>query len=336
MGSKRKLATRILAAMPKRDTLVDLFCGGCAVAHAAMDGNKFQNIIINDINPMCTQLFTRALRGEYLDERRWISRDDFEQLKHTDPYVAIVWSFGNNMRDYMYSREVEPLKRAMHYAIYFSDFAPLAELLPGICIEGMAGVSEEYKRYTLVKHQVENYLRGHDQAANANLQHSTAINLVTGGVGGGTNSTQRERCSNISTGDYSCVVRLHQWERNDRLLQLHQSKIRGGQNQGVQYGLPQGGSSRKQRHLLRHSLREYTGVWHREATFQPRGVLRMVCGAAPTALHQQLLHALRAVCLRGRIHPPKHTQRHRQQQGDGTPVCPDSPEETRIETVEFV
>lgn len=228
MGSKRKLATRILAAMPRRDTLVDLFCGGCAVAHAAMDGGKFENIIINDINPMCTQLFTRALRGEYRDERRWISREDFERLKHTDPYVAIVWSFGNNMRDYMYSREVEPLKRAMHYAIYFSDFTPLEELLPGICVEGMTGVSEEYKRYTLVKHQVKNYLRDHDQAANANLQHSTAINLVTGGVGGGTNSTQRERCSNISTGDYSCVVRLHQWERNDRLLQLHQSKIRGG------------------------------------------------------------------------------------------------------------
>lgn len=320
MGSKRKLATRILAAMPKRDTLVDLFCGGCAVAHAAIDGNKFQDIIINDINPMCTQLFTRALRGEYLDDRRWISRDDFERLKHTDPYVAIVWSFGNNMRDYMYSREVEPLKRAMHYAIYFSDFAPLEELLPGISIEGMVGVSEEYKRYTLVKHQVGNYLRGHDQAANANLQHSTAINLVTGGVGGYKFSPERSLLEHVNR--RLLLLRAAAAQRTSRPLATTtpQPEMGGGQNQGVQYGLPQGGSSRKQRHLLRHSLREYTGVWHREAAFQSRGVLRMVCGAAPTAIHQQLLHALRALCLRGRIRPPKHTQRHRQQQGDGTPL----------------
>lgn len=185
MGSKRKLATRILAAMPQRDTLVDLFCGGCAVAHAAMDGNKFKNIIINDINPMCPELFINALSGKYNDEKRWISREDFERLRYTDPYVAVVWSFGNNLRDYLYSREIEPLKRAMHYAIYFGDTHPLTDILTGIDLHGLSDVTEERDRYISVKHRVEEYLRTHRIAANSNMQHFTASSLIADETGGG-------------------------------------------------------------------------------------------------------------------------------------------------------
>lgn len=185
MGSKRKLATRILAAMPQRDTLVDLFCGGCAVAHAAMDGNKFKNIIINDINPICPELFINALSGKYNDEKRWISREDFERLKHTDPYVAVVWSFGNNLRDYMYSRDVEPLKKAMHYAIYFGELQQLTDILPGIDLHGLSNVTEEHDRYLAVKHRVEEYLRTHHIVANINMQHFTSSSLIAAETGGG-------------------------------------------------------------------------------------------------------------------------------------------------------
>ena len=48
------------------------------------------------------------LEGKYVDEKRWISREDFYKLKDTDPYVAIVWSFGNNMRDYLIVVNVSP------------------------------------------------------------------------------------------------------------------------------------------------------------------------------------------------------------------------------------
>lgn len=122
-GSKNKLAERIVRLLPRRTNLVDLFCGGCAVSHAALLMGKFKNIYINDINWMCPTLFMDALQGKYANDTRWISREDFFRLRDTDPYVAMVWSFGNNMRDYLYSKEIEPLKKAIHYALFFSDYS---------------------------------------------------------------------------------------------------------------------------------------------------------------------------------------------------------------------
>lgn len=123
-GSKNKLAERIVDLLPKRTHLIDLFCGGCAVSHAALLRRKFKHIHINDLNWMCTTLFIDALNGKYENDTRWISREDFFRLRDTDPFVAIVWSFGNNMRNYLYRAEIEPLKRAIHYAVFFDDYEP--------------------------------------------------------------------------------------------------------------------------------------------------------------------------------------------------------------------
>lgn len=112
MGSKNKLAERIVALLPKATHLYDVFCGGCAIAHCAALSGKFEHIHINDKCDM-PQLFVDAIAGKYRDERRWISREDFFALKDTDPYVRSCWSFGNNGQNYLYSREIEPYKRAV-------------------------------------------------------------------------------------------------------------------------------------------------------------------------------------------------------------------------------
>lgn len=148
-GSKNKLAERIVRLLPQRKHLYDLFCGGCAVSHAALLMGKYEHIHINDFNWMCPTLFMDALAGKYDNETRWISREDFQRLKDTDPYVAVVWSFGNNMRSYMYSREIEPLKRAIHYAIFFSDYKPGLEL--GHDLSFVDGISDAQQRYTLIR-----------------------------------------------------------------------------------------------------------------------------------------------------------------------------------------
>lgn len=149
-GSKNKLAERIVRLLPKKTNLVDLFCGGCAVSHAAMVMGKYKHIHINDINWMCPTLFIDAISGKYNDESRWISREDFFRLKDKDPYVAVVWSFGNNMRDYLYSREIEPLKKAIHYALFFSDYS-LAKNL-GYDLSFIDPINDLQKRYMAVKH----------------------------------------------------------------------------------------------------------------------------------------------------------------------------------------
>ena len=148
-GSKNKLAERIVRLLPKRTHLIDLFCGGCAVSHAALLIKKYEHIHINDVNWMCPTLFTDALAGKYNNDTRWISREDFFRLKDSDPYVAVVWSFGNNMRNYLYSKEIEPLKKAIHYAMFFGDYSLGKEL--GHDLSFIDPIHDIQKRYIAVK-----------------------------------------------------------------------------------------------------------------------------------------------------------------------------------------
>lgn len=149
-GSKNKLATRIVDLLPRRKHFYDLFCGGCAVTHAAMLSHKWEDFTINDLNWQCPTLFVDALNGKYKDDTRWISREDFFRLKDTDPYVAFVWSFGNNLRTYLYSREIEPLKKAIHYALYFDDYSLAAEM--GHDLSFLARIQGQESRYKAVRH----------------------------------------------------------------------------------------------------------------------------------------------------------------------------------------
>lgn len=130
MGSKNKIAEWVVDILPSSDRLYDLFAGGCAITHCAMLSGKWNNYVINDINPGVTQLFLDAMDGKYKYENRWISREDFFKLKDDDPFVACCWSFGNNWRTYMYGPNIEPYKKACHYAIVFDDWGKYAELCP--------------------------------------------------------------------------------------------------------------------------------------------------------------------------------------------------------------
>lgn len=125
-GSKNKIAQWVISNLPAGDTLIDLFAGGCAVTHAALLSGKWNCIVANDIGD-APQLFMDAVHGKYVNEKRWISREDFHSLKDSDPYVSLCWSFGNNRTDYLYSKEIEPWKKALHYARVFDDTSLLRE-----------------------------------------------------------------------------------------------------------------------------------------------------------------------------------------------------------------
>lgn len=127
-GSKNKLAPKIFELFPQKQNFYDLFCGGCAMTHYGMLHNKFEKFIINDLNPMCPTLFLDAVNGKFKNEKRWVSREDFGKLKDVEPYVAFCWSFGNNLKGYLYSKETEPLKKALHYARVFDDFSLFEEM----------------------------------------------------------------------------------------------------------------------------------------------------------------------------------------------------------------
>ena len=185
-GSKNKLAERIVSLLPKRTHLIDLFCGGCAVSHAALLRNKYEHIHINDINWMCPTLFIDALNGKYQNETRWISREDFFRLKDTDPYVAVVWSFGNNLRDYLYSKEIEPLKKAIHYAIFFRDYSLGKDL--GYDLSFIEPISDIQRRYAAVKRYFSQFGHFQQQSFEGGQRVATNCKLNTSRGGGAESS----------------------------------------------------------------------------------------------------------------------------------------------------
>ena len=148
-GSKSAIAPWVISCMPPGDTLVDLFCGGCAVTDAAMRAHRYKHFIINDISAMMPSTFVKALKGGFRGEDRWIDRETFFRLKDTDPYVALCFSFSNNRKTYAYGKPVEPYKKALHYAIVFDDWDPLKELCPDVidaAYSALNGVSDRYER----------------------------------------------------------------------------------------------------------------------------------------------------------------------------------------------
>ena len=155
-GSKNKLAGKIFELFPRKKNFYDLFCGGCAMTHYGLLHGGFENYYMNDINPACPELFMDAVHGKFKDEKRWISREDFERLKDVEPYVAFCWSFGNNLRNYLYSKEIEDFKKAWHYAIFFDDFEP-AKKLTGIDFSPIKNIKNRKEKYLTSKEIIRKF-----------------------------------------------------------------------------------------------------------------------------------------------------------------------------------
>ena len=146
-GSKNRIAKKILDILPAAPVLYDVFCGGCAITHAALLSGKYSRVVANDINGMIPHAFESAITGGFSNEDRWISRDDFQRLYKTDPYVAICFSFGNNLHEYCYARDLEPYKRALHYAIFWKDTGPWRDFCPETADALKKAVESEQDRH---------------------------------------------------------------------------------------------------------------------------------------------------------------------------------------------
>ena len=162
MGSKNKLAEEIVNFLPQKKVLVDLFGGGGAISVCASQSGKYEKIIYNELNTLIAETFQKAINGEYENERRWVSREEFEKLKKTDGYVAICFSFSNNCNTYMYGPKIEPYKRAYHYAIVFDDFGPFNELFDDETTEkikkSVEGITDLKERRIKFSHALGDYI----------------------------------------------------------------------------------------------------------------------------------------------------------------------------------
>ena len=150
MGSKSAIAKWVVDNLPPADTWIEPFAGGCAVTHAAILSGKYKRFIINDITDSA-KVFLGAIRGKFREENRWISRADFFKLKETDAYVRLCFSFGNDQKTYCYGADIEPYKRAFHYAVFFNDLRPFQELGVAIPADILSNKNSIYEKRMCLK-----------------------------------------------------------------------------------------------------------------------------------------------------------------------------------------
>ena len=153
-GSKNGIAEWIVDELPSAEVFVDLFCGGGAVTHRAMLTGKYKRFIMNDIDGRLPKLFKDCAFGKYTVENHpeWISREEFFRLKDADAYIALVWSFGNNGKDYLYGADIEDMKHAYHKAVYDDD---LDALKPYGYILSRSNKKAIYDRYLDYQRQIK-------------------------------------------------------------------------------------------------------------------------------------------------------------------------------------
>lgn len=216
-GSKSRIAHWVIDHLPRGRVLIDAFAGGCAITHRALLSQKWQTIIANDINGKYPQLFLDAVRGKYRNERRWISREDFERLKSQDAFVACCWSFGNNLRYYMYSRDLEPYKLALHYAVVFDDFGPMQELMPEVAqsvADALHGVRNLHDRRITAQNIIVKTLKRltGNNYAHSIIQSNTLYQSIR--------HTSRNTPSLESLQNLESLERIQSLERLERLQSL--------------------------------------------------------------------------------------------------------------------
>lgn len=126
-GSKTKIIDKIARFFPNADHFYDLFGGGFSVTHYMLKNRRksFKYFHYNEIRPGLCELIKDAIDGKYnydVFKPEWISRERFMAEKESNAYIKIIWSFGNNGKNYLFGPDIENQKRSMHQAVVFDEF----------------------------------------------------------------------------------------------------------------------------------------------------------------------------------------------------------------------
>jgi site-specific DNA-adenine methylase len=136
MGSKNGICNQLIRIFPKAENFYDVFGGGFSVTHAMLlrRPKDYEHFYFNEIKSDVVELIKDAIAGNYSYKQKpkFITREEFFARKDKDAYVRCIWSFGNNQRGYLFSKQIEPYKRSMHNAIVFNEFDSLAKQVLGM------------------------------------------------------------------------------------------------------------------------------------------------------------------------------------------------------------
>ena len=153
-----------------------LFRSGGAITHCMMlkKSYKYQSFTFNDIQPGNAEIIRNAIAGKYSYKNfkpPWVSREEFFRLKETDPYIRMLWSFGNNQKDYLFGKDIEAYKKSMHMAVVFDEFNDLSSRIIGFSKWPKTFPSTDIKRRRLyLRQRVKYYFKNKSSSELKQLQ----------------------------------------------------------------------------------------------------------------------------------------------------------------------
>jgi site-specific DNA-adenine methylase len=141
LGSKEKilhLIDYILHREQDKDYFIDLFAGGLSVSAFVLKHSNMR-VLSNDLNKYIIAFYEEILSGGVRFKNKkfdWIDRKLFTDVRdypefYEDWYVGYVlniWSFGCNQKDYLYAKDLEQNKKALHQAIVFKDYSYMNDI----------------------------------------------------------------------------------------------------------------------------------------------------------------------------------------------------------------
>lgn len=125
MGSKQKLVDKIIPLILSRHKgatdFYDLFGGGGSVSFYVLDRYPHLKTHYNELNTAIVELLRHIQQnGEIPTD--FVKRAEFTAKIEADDWFAgflqCCWTYGNNQRSYLYSREIEELKCKCHEAVF--------------------------------------------------------------------------------------------------------------------------------------------------------------------------------------------------------------------------
>ena len=126
-GSKNLIARELVQQMPRREYFVDLFAGGGAMWHAAVESGKYKRFLVNEYNAMQCYFLRDCAMGVYDDCNEWVTRKQFMRDIQKSKFLQAVWSFGNKY-DYFCAYVLDDWQRALFQAIEHNDFSEFQKI----------------------------------------------------------------------------------------------------------------------------------------------------------------------------------------------------------------
>ena len=188
MGSKRVVGQYIYRAIANRESkglLADPFCGGFAISEIFLKNGW--RVMSSDKNKYVVALIKAVVSKDpaYISEGNhphFYTREEFYDIAVNNPdnypdwlvgYVQCIFSFGNQQRSYMFSREIEKYKLAGHKWAVENDDNSMREIfgkaIPERWYQGVAKLDSWQKRRLAIR-KVVSLLNIHELSQLQNLE----------------------------------------------------------------------------------------------------------------------------------------------------------------------